>query len=202
MSVIGNTVTAADFNNLVGYDPTTTLNTFNAVWGTGSGKFGYGQTPIPNLDDPDVTLGDDIIKADAWTNLVLSVDTAAAHQGTVITSVYGTPYMPAAGVMIQASTLSRIISSVTGLYASNLNATSQGTSANYPEVNYSSWNRAILFEHLVTFADGDAARYFFNCGGQLALTFSSPPGTKVNALMSKLFANNLPHSLKFFLPLS
>jgi hypothetical protein len=97
--------------------------------------------------------------------------------------------MPAAGVMIQASTLTRIISSVAGLYASNLNATSQGTSANYPEVNYSSWNRAILFEHLVTFADGDAARYFFNCGGQLALTFSSPPGTKVNALMSKLGEN-------------
>jgi hypothetical protein len=186
MSVLGNTVTAADFNNLIGYDPTTTLNTFNAVWGTGSGKFGYGQTPIPNLDNPDTTLGDDIIKAEAWSNLILSAATSAAHQGTVITPVYNTSYMPAAGVQIQAETLARITSGVTSLYTSHLNATSQGTSANYPEVNSSSWNRSILFEHTVTFADGDSARYFFNCGGQLALTFSSPPGTKINALMSKL----------------
>lgn len=184
MSVIGNTITAADYNTIVGYDPTTNLNTFNAVWGTGSGKFGYGQTPLANVDDP-VTAADDIIKYQAWANLVTSVASAGLHQGTSITAVQ----TPVQGATILGDTLTKVTASITDLYASHLNATSQGTSANYPAVNSSTWRNSIEFTHIVTFADGEAARYFFNCGGQLALTFSSPPGIQINALMSKLGEN-------------
>jgi hypothetical protein len=38
----------------------------------------------------------------------------------------------------------------------------------------------------VTFASGDAARYFFNAGGQIKLTFSHPTGGGVDALYNAL----------------
>ncbi len=40
-------IQAADFNTLVGGNPTTTVNTLNATWATGGGSAGYGQTAVP-----------------------------------------------------------------------------------------------------------------------------------------------------------
>jgi hypothetical protein len=185
MSVIGNTITATDYNAIVGYDPTTNLNTFNAVWGTGSGKFGYGQTPLVNLDDPATTTGDDIIRYTTWATLVNAISTSGLHQGVSLTLVQA----PIQGGSIQADTLDKTTTNITNLYTTHLNAAAQGTSANYPVVNSSIWRDSIEFTHIVTFANGEAARYFFNCGGQLALTFASPPGIQINALMSKLAEN-------------
>jgi hypothetical protein len=185
MSGIGTTVTALDYNNLVGYDPTTDLNTFNAVWGTGSGKFGYGQTALVNLENPITTLGDDIIKSELWVNLVNKVALTGAHQGTALLQIPDNK-MPNVGALIEAEVLTKATASVKNLYNANLNAASQGTSENYPAVNGTIWRNSIEFTHIVTFANGDAARYFFNCGGQLALTFASAPGIQINALMSKL----------------
>lgn len=189
MSGIGTLVTASDYNAIVGYDPTTNLNTFNAVWGTGSGKYGYGQTPLVNIDNPEFTLTDDSIRYEAWTALVNSVALAGAHQGTSITQVQNTSLMPNQGSIIQSETLTKTAASIVDLYSKNLNAAAQGTSETYAAVNSSTWRNSIEFTHIVTFADGEAARFFFNCGGQLALTFSSPPGIQINALMSKLGEN-------------
>ena len=44
-----NLIEASDFNNLVGGNPTSTVNTLNAVWATGSGQGGYGQTAVANV---------------------------------------------------------------------------------------------------------------------------------------------------------
>jgi hypothetical protein len=41
----------------------------------------------------------------------------------------------------------------------------------------------------VTFANGDAARYFFNSGGQLAMTVSHPNGSGINLLLNNLCSN-------------
>ena len=40
------TISATDFNTLVGGNPTTTANTLNATWATGGGQAGYGQTAL------------------------------------------------------------------------------------------------------------------------------------------------------------
>ena len=189
MSGIGTLITAADYNAIVGFDPTTNLNTFNAVWGVGSGKFGYGQTALINLEDPATTAGNDVVSSTPWINLVNAVALAALHQGTAITQIRNTPLMPAAGGVIQYDVLTKSASSIENLYTSHLNAAGQGTSIPYPVTNPNQWRNSIEFTHTVTFADGEAARYFFNCGGQLALTFSSPPGIQVNALMANLGQN-------------
>jgi hypothetical protein len=42
-------IDASDFNTLVGGNPTTTSGTLNAVWATGGGAFGYGQTALANV---------------------------------------------------------------------------------------------------------------------------------------------------------
>ena len=39
-------IDASDFNGLAGGNPTTTAGTLNAVWATGGGTNGYGQTVI------------------------------------------------------------------------------------------------------------------------------------------------------------
>lgn len=189
MSGIGTLITAADYNAIVGFDPTTSRNTFNAVWGTGSGKYGYGQSPLINLEDPATTSGNDVVNADPWISLVNSVASSASHQGTSIPQIVNTPMMPAAGLVIPYDILNKLTTSITNLYASHLNAAGQGTSIPYPVTNNTQWRNSIEFIHTVTFADGDAARYFFNLGGQLALTFSASPGIQINALMANLGQN-------------
>jgi hypothetical protein len=187
MSGIGTLVTAADYNNAVGHNPTTDLNTFNAVWGTGSGKFGYGQTPLTNIEDPNTH--DITVAADKWIDLVNDVSLAGLHQGTAITQIKNTPSMPAAGGLVQADVLTKITSSVENLYTNHLNAAGQGTSIPYQVVNQNTWRNSIEFVHTITFSDAESTRFFFNCGGQLALTFGAAPGIQINALMANLATN-------------
>ena len=205
-SKVGTIITANDYNGLVGYDPTTTENTFNAIWGVGAGKIGYGQPALPNLPDPAVALtspnynydkitfptspgDDDKPVLSIWSKLVNSVNVARLHQGTSVPVILGTDYEPKDNVTVKGETLTRLISSVENLYAKSLNAAAQGTSVSYPMGNGGTWRNSLEFTHIVTFADGEAARYFFNCGGQLALTFSSPPGLRIDALMNSLGTN-------------
>jgi hypothetical protein len=42
-------IDASDFNTLAGGNPTTTSGTLNAVWATGGGTAGYGQTAVANV---------------------------------------------------------------------------------------------------------------------------------------------------------
>ena len=42
-------VQATDYNNLTGGPTSTTANTLNATWVTGSGNAGYGQTALANV---------------------------------------------------------------------------------------------------------------------------------------------------------
>jgi hypothetical protein len=186
MSVKGNLISAADYNALIGTNPTTDLNTFNAVWATGSGKFGYGQTPIASLVDPSIAI-DDRIKLSAWTNLVTSVNTAKTHLG-ISTSVITIPSTVTAAPtgIVFGDSLDKLTQSIKDIYANHLNTAAQGTSTDTRVVNSSTWRDAIEFTFIVTFANGDAARYFFNLGGQLALTFGAAPGFRINAIMSQL----------------
>jgi hypothetical protein len=66
--------------------------------------------------------------------------------------------------------LSAIPTNLQTIYTNRRNAATQGaTTAN--TVTYgSSWLNALTFTQTVTFANGDAARYFFNSGGQLKIT--------------------------------
>ena len=171
------TIQAADYNALVGANPGGTANALNTVWSTGSGAAGYGQTAEAN-----VAVGD-TVTAVKWANLITKTANSASHQSSSITSVTA----PATGNTITYN--ANVVTNLQTTYVNRLNAVSQsGTSAN--TATYApTWLNAITFTHIVTFANGDAARYFFNSGGQLAITCAHPAGSGINLLLNNLASN-------------
>lgn len=172
------TVQATDFNTLVGGNPTTTANTLNAVWATGGGTAGYGQTAVANVAE-----GQTVAATTQWANLVNNTSNAATHQGSSITAVTA----PVAGGTI--TYLSAIPTNLTTIYSNRLNAASQGSTSANTVTTATTWSDKATWTHTATFANGDAARYFFNSGGQLKITMSHPSGTGINLLLSDLASN-------------
>ena len=168
------TIAATDFNGLVGTNPNTTANVLNTVWSTGGTTAGYGQTAVPTVGS-----GNLVYAAD-WANLVNKTSNSASHQGSTITSVTA----PASGGTI--AYVSAIPTNLTTVYSNRLNAYTQGGSVANSVTRGSSWTTQILFTHTVTFANGDAARYFFNSGGQLKITCSQPTGSAIDNLWNAL----------------
>jgi hypothetical protein len=173
----GSTILAADYNGLVGTNPNTASGTLNTVWSTGGTTAGYGQTALAT-----VATGDAIL-ASSWANLVNRTANAATHQGTSITGVTA----PSTGGVI--TYLSAIPTNLTTIYTSRLNAATQGSTTSNTVTTTSTWTSAATFTQTVTFANGDAARYFFNSGGQLAMTVSHPNGSGINLLLNNLCSN-------------
>lgn len=168
-------IQASDFNNLVGSNPDTNANRLNTVWATGGTTAGYGQTAVPQ-----VSAGGSVAAAD-WANLVNKTSNVASHQGTSITAVTA----PSAGGAV--TYLSAIPTNLTSVYTNRLNAATQsGTSAN-TATRSTTWSNAITFTHTINFTGGgDAARYFFNAGGQIKITLSHPTGTAIDNLFNGL----------------
>ena len=171
------TIQASDYNTLVGGNPVTTSGALNTVWATGGTNAGYGQTALANVSSGQV------IAAAEWANLVNKTANAASHQGTSITAVTA----PSAGNTI--TYLSAIPTNLTTIYTSRLNAASQGTTTSNSVVTGSTWSDKATWTQTVTFANGDAARYFFNSGGQIAMSMTHPSGTGINLLLNNLASN-------------
>lgn len=172
------TIAASDYNALVGGDPVTSSGTLNAVWATGGTNTGYGQTAEAN-----VAVGD-TVAATKWANLVNKTSNSASHQGTSISAVTA----PAAGGTV--TYLSAIPTNLTSIYNSRLNAASQGSTTANTATYGSTWTAAITFTHTVTFANANAARYFFNAGGQLKVTCAhANTATSINQLYNGLASN-------------
>jgi hypothetical protein len=171
-------IASFDYNSLVGSNPSTTPGALNTVWAIGGNNAGYGQTALAQ-----VPYSSRIFSA-SWANLINTTGNSATHQGTTIASIIAPiqngpiPY------------LSALPTNLTTIYDSRLNAATQGaTIANTATYN-SSWSNALVFTHTISFANGDAARYFFNSGGQLKVTCSHANTTAgINLLMHNLTSN-------------
>lgn len=171
-------IQATDYNSLVGGNPVTSSGTLNAVWATGGTTAGYGQTALAN-----VSVGGTVAATD-WANLVNRTSNAASHQGSTITSVTA----PATGGTI--TYLSAIPTNLTTIYTNRLNAATQGSTTANAVSTASTWSNAATFTHTITFSSGDAARYFFNGGGQLKITCSHANNTAgINLLLNNLASN-------------
>lgn len=171
-------VQATDFNTLVGGNPTTTANTLNATWSTGGTNAGYGQTAVAN-----VSAGNTVAATSQWASLVANTASAATHQGSSITAVS----TPVSGGTI--TFLSAIPTNLSTIYTNRLNASIQGSTTANTVTTAATWSDRATWTHTVTFANGNAARYFFNSGGQLAITCSHPAGTGINLLLNNLASN-------------
>ena len=171
------TIQASDYNNLIGAAAGSTANVLNTVWATGSGAAGYGQTALANVATGDT------VTATSWANLVNRTSNSASHQSSSITSVT----VPAVGATITYN--ANVVSNLQTIYVNRLNAVSQSATSSNTATYGATWLNAITFTHTVTFANGDAARYFFNSGGQLAITCAHPAGSGINLLINNLASN-------------
>jgi hypothetical protein len=156
----------------------------NTVWGVGTGNKGYGQTTLPILTA--VNAGSDVVTATQWSTLLNRILSASNHQSTTITPITN----PTAQQTISA--YSALSTNVTSVFNNRLNCTSSGTdiTSGGAGTYASSWNNTLTFTHTITFTSGDAARYFFNTGGRIALTYGLSGGSSLyNGVISTLLSN-------------
>jgi hypothetical protein len=170
-----------------GFLNTNTPN-FNGLWSTGSGNTGYGQTAIAA-----VAAGDKV-SATTWKNLIDNITKMASHQGTSITSMTNSsaPTVPANGAKIRIianNTPAIITNNLTALTTNRLNSAALNRSTNTTiATNNSSWSNLLTTTFTITFPSHNAARYYFNAGGQIGIyaTHPNPAGYNINRLLSEI----------------
>lgn len=178
-------IQASDYNTFVGANPTSVANTLNAVLSIGNGRSGLGQISVPQVQGNDANTK---VTNEQWNLLISNINNIAAHQGSTVTPIATT----ADGQLISA--FMTATTPATAIFANNLNtiftnrnnAAAQGSTQTDIRTRTTSWVNALTFTHTITFESGDSARYFFNAGGQIALSFSHPTGTNMNDLWNKL----------------
>lgn len=164
-----------DFNSVVGTSTTSTTGQLNAIWAVGNGNKGYGQTAVPQVQQYNP------ISYTDWANAVNKTTTIANHTNTGLANQVAAPTQ---GSVVTYNPY--IASNITAVTNARLNAFMQGTSSSTSTPYNATWSSFATFTHTVTFASGDAARYFFNAGGQIALSFSQPPGSSIDTLFRGL----------------
>jgi hypothetical protein len=167
---VGGLIEAADYNGFAN----ASANNINAVWSTGSGDKGWGQTALST-----VSIGG-TVTATSWAALVGNLATAGQQTSSTLTSrtqpVTGNVIAILANVAtdINTITLNRGNAAASGTEYGIFTGTTSKTSATGS--GQAAWT--ITFTHTVTFASADALRYFFNAGGIVKLQYGkSSTGT-------------------------
>jgi len=180
--VTGGLVQAADYNGFNG--------NLNVVWNTS-----YGQSATAN-----VAIGN-TVNANSWANLNTNLSNAASHQGTSIT----TRTNPQTGNII--AVLSNLGNDIATINTNKLNAATQGSQFTGWTGNASALTGAgsgnsawtITFTDTITFANANAASYFFNAGSTVKIQFSktstgntadTPWNTLVNTTCGNIFLSS------------
>jgi hypothetical protein len=154
-------IEATDYNTLI--DGSNKLNT---VWGVGNGDAGYGQTAISAVSATNT------VTATQWATLINTLNSARSHQtgsGSGITAV-------TAGQTINyLSTLQNQVSSA--YFSRDLFAAQGSTTTGTTDTTNPSAGATAEFSYFrdtnVTFSSANAARYFFNAGGQINFVCSA-----------------------------
>jgi len=164
----GNTILALDYNTFAqgGASVNHGVANINTIWGVGSGDKGYGQSTTL----PTVAGSTDTVTATQWSTMISRLNSILTHQsgsGSGITS-------PTAGATI--AYLSSLSSSITTGFNDRLNSTTNATDVTGTAPSAYVWNTSTpttaQIIRTATWANADQARYFFNAGGKLILTFS------------------------------
>ena len=176
----GGKIEKGDYNdNIVGSTTSTSSTNINTIWAVGSSKAGYGQTAISNVSQFGKVSGDD------WVGLIGTINKIRSHTNTAGSAYDTTKFQTGQPVTYVPS----VTTDISSLYTNKNNAVAQAgtvTADTVTVTNSTTWLDYLTFTHTITFANGNAARYFFNAGGQLALTFSHPTGSGANAYFNAL----------------
>lgn len=176
--VKGNTILASDLSAF--------MSSVSAVYGVGSGDKGYGQTAITLT--PPVTGA--LITADAWTALRNAMVVCGNQQGSAFTALVPAPSL-VTGQTIYAheqaapsSNAYELANNVSLLTTNRLTAATAAmtlTSSAGTISRGSAWGGtatpSITATIKIDFGSENAARYFFNSGGQVRVALSHPAGS-------------------------
>jgi hypothetical protein len=178
----GQLIEAWDYNRLTWGGNTTgtytsTPSNLAYVWGVGNGAFGYGQ----DASAMTVVAVGGTVAATQWSTFVQRLNLALAHQsGTAAQLASGSNIGVVAGATIQyfANVATAVGTVNTNKASFNSTQGSTTTGANFDDaVSTSTGIAGVAYgTRTVTFASADAARYFFNAGGQLNYRVSTPTG--------------------------
>lgn len=171
---VGGLIQAADYNGFVN----DSANNINAIWSTGSGDKGWGQTAISNVSAAGT------VTATQWATLVANLATAGQQTSSTLTSrsqpVTGDTISILANVATDINTITtnRGNAAASGTEYGTFSGTTSKTAATGSGT--SPWT--ITFTHTVTFASADEARYFWNAGGIVRIQYGkSSTGTDHDA---------------------
>lgn len=164
----GGTIEATDYNGLA----LTNSSNIAYVWGTGSRNYGYGQSTSLISSVSAGTL----VSATQWAGLIYTLNRVLGHQG--LTQLGGGANInTTAGQTI--TYFANVAGAVTDSVSNRLNKSANGTTITGSNFTYSltiadsTAGATGTFTRTVTFPSGDAARYFFNAGGQLNLVLTA-----------------------------
>jgi len=195
----GGLIQAIDYNYFTWGGNTTntygnTIPNLAFVWGGGKGVRGYGQdvSLIPTISVSPTTT---TVTAVQWAGLVYTLNRAIGHQ-----SGAGGQLASGSNIGITAgATITSFANVAAAIYTINTNGnvfTSSGTTitgSNFDNIlTGGSGTFEGLFRRSITFASGDAARYFFNAGGKLnwVITATNNNATLRSADLVTNFATN------------
>jgi hypothetical protein len=163
----GGLIQATDYNTLVGSN-STTAGTINYVWNTGNGVFGYGQGAIATVAESAT------VAATQWATMLNALNRSLQHQSGAGATLGPVNYT--AGQTI--TYFSNVATGVTTINTNKALFTAQGsTTTGTNDAGTPSAAAAAAFSYMrdtnVTFSSANAARYFFNAGGQINFVCSA-----------------------------
>lgn len=193
----GGTIQALDYNLLTWGGNTQVYNAtpdnLAEVWGVGNGPRGYGQ----DATAMSIVSTGGTVTAAQWATFIQRLNLALAHQsGAGARLASGSNIGIVAGATIQAFAN---VATAVGTVNTNANLWSAQGSTTVGTPIYQTLTAAnfaaytLVWTRTITFASGDAARYFFNAGGQINWAFVAYNlnGTTRSGVAVELFATNL-----------
>ncbi len=184
-------------NTISGLDINTFLEGARLVYGVGYGDYGYGQTAIAQ---PPVATGS-VVTAAAWVNLRNMIAVSATHQGTAAPNL-ATANSLKVGEVITAHETEAPSADPYDLRITLNNITNNRLAANVGNLTLSggvltdsrstAWASNITSSYATSFTSEDAARHFFNSGGQLRMRITQPAsGNAQGEVWRSIFDNVL-----------
>ena len=167
---VGGLIEAADYNSFAN----NAGNNINAVWSTGTGDSGWGQTALSTVSTGGT------VTATSWAALVANLATAGSQTSSTLTS----RTQPVAGNTI--TILNNVATDINTITLNRGNAAASGTEygvfsgatskTTATGSGQAAWT--ITFTHTITFPSANQARYFWNAGGIVRIKYGkSSTGT-------------------------
>jgi hypothetical protein len=176
---VGGTIEASDFNIRNGSTTANVSGQINSVYATGNGNSGYGQT---SLVAGNVSVGNNIsagsdpglgpVLPSQWRSMILALNICRNHQTGSSSGI------TAPGYGDTISYYSTLDTQLTSAYTDRLTAAATGSTTTGTN---DTWNISVgattalgaFRDCNVVFSSADAARYFFNAGGRIAMIYSA-----------------------------